>query len=113
MAIKFINSILFFIIFLFKYTKNEQLLNEKESLRFLIDKNISSKLALDYESDSYSLFDNIREYSKFHLTRLLQAKPTPEPEPKEDLNPSYNVRCTWIDFKTLTVYDLSKLKSKV
>ena len=64
MSLKLMNIILFFTIFLFKFIKNEedQLENNNQPLRFLVDEK-SSKIAytkFKYEPEEYNLIDRVR-----------------------------------------------------
>jgi len=108
MSLKLMNIILFFTIFLFKFIKNEedQLENNNQPLRFLVDEK-SSKIAytkFKYEPEEYNLIDRVRELNPLQLFSAIASN--------EEENKSFNVRCFWVDLETLRVYDLIKLKTK-
>ena len=100
-----INSILFVILYLVNFIKNQdELKDNKSSLRYLRDEE-SQKLGYSkyqYKSDEYNLFDRIRELNPVDI--LVKGSATE--------NKSFNVRCFWVDLETLRVYDLVKLKTK-
>jgi hypothetical protein len=110
MSFKFIKTILFSIIFLFKIIKNKEKLDlPNESLRFLIDSKSSktaySKHNNEIKNEEYNLIDRIREINPLEIFKSFSSSAQKE-------NPSFNVRCFWVDLETLRVYDLIKLKTK-
>ena len=102
------NSILFAILFLINFIKiktEDELKDNKSSLRLLRDQEKSPKLSYSkfkYKSEEYNLIDRIRELNPVEL--FYKASATE--------NKSFNVRCFWVDLETLRVYDLVKLKTK-
>jgi hypothetical protein len=116
MSLKYLQTILLSIIFLFKIIKNEDDFEiTNKSLKFLIEENkIVSKKAysknihdtkINSETEEYNLIDRIKEINPLEIFTSSSTAMLND-------NKSFNVRCFWVDLDTFIVYDLIRLKTK-
>lgn len=104
MSFNITKVILLFIFYIFDFSKSDDQLSKKDSLRFL-NEPVSLKRAYTktkFEADELSIIDRIRDISPHEVLSKLA----------DNENKAFNVRCFWVDLETLRVYDLIKLKTK-